>query len=79
MTSAPRATPGGPRDDRGDQRIADAAVERFAEHGWASFSIEAVARSAGVGKALVYLRWRRKDPRCPRNRAPWHTARRTSR
>jgi AcrR family transcriptional regulator len=44
-----------------DRRIADAAVELFGQHGWASFSIEAVARRAGVGKASVYLRWRNKE------------------
>ncbi|MYQ33911.1 TetR/AcrR family transcriptional regulator [Streptomyces sp. SID4956] len=60
MTTS-RATPGRPRDDQVDRRIADAAVELFGQHGWSSFSIEAVARRAGVGKASVYLRWRNKE------------------
>lgn len=41
--------------------MADAAVALYGENGWASFSIEAVARRAGVGKASVYLRWRNKE------------------
>lgn len=56
-----RSTPGRPRDDRVDRRVADAAVALYGEHGWASFSIDAVARRAGVGKASVYLRWRNKE------------------
>jgi AcrR family transcriptional regulator len=61
MTATPRPSPGRPRDDQVDHRIADAAVELFGRKGWASFSIEAVARLAGVGKASVYLRWRNKE------------------
>jgi AcrR family transcriptional regulator len=61
MTAAPRPGVGRPRDDQVDHRIADAAVELFGRKGWASFSIEAVARQAGVGKASVYLRWRNKE------------------
>ncbi|CAK7287892.1 TetR/AcrR family transcriptional regulator [Streptomyces misionensis] len=44
-----------------NRRVAVAAVELFGEKGWASFSIEAVARRAGVGKASVYLRWSDKE------------------
>jgi AcrR family transcriptional regulator len=44
-----------------DRRVADAAVEVFGEHGWAAFTIDAVARRAGVGKASVYLRWSGKE------------------
>lgn len=61
MTASSRPSPGRPRDDQVDHRIADAAVELFGQKGWASFSIEAVARLAGVGKASVYLRWRNKE------------------
>ncbi|OLO25732.1 TetR family transcriptional regulator [Streptomyces sp. MNU77] len=56
-----KASPGRPRDDQVDSRVADAAVALFGQNGWASFSIEAVARRAGVGKASVYLRWRNKE------------------
>ncbi|MFE5395966.1 TetR/AcrR family transcriptional regulator [Streptomyces sp. NPDC056568] len=57
----PRPTAGRPRDNDVDRRVADAAVGLFGENGWASFSIEAVARRAGVGKASVYLRWSSKE------------------
>lgn len=52
---------GRPRDPEVDRRITDAALEVFAHLGWAGFSIEAVARSAEVGKASVYLRWSSKE------------------
>jgi AcrR family transcriptional regulator len=36
-------------------------MDLFGEVGWAGFSMEAVARRAGVGKASLYLRWRSKE------------------
>ncbi|GAA2312816.1 TetR/AcrR family transcriptional regulator [Streptomyces violaceusniger] len=56
-----RSAAGRPRDPEVDRRVADAAVAVFSEGGWRSFSIEAVARRAGVGKASVYLRWNSKE------------------
>lgn len=53
--------PGRPRDPGLDRRIAQAAVDLFADAGWAGFSMEAVARRAGVGKASLYLRWHSKE------------------
>ncbi|WP_443889991.1 TetR/AcrR family transcriptional regulator [Mycobacterium intracellulare] len=51
-------TPGtpGPRDERGvlAARIAAAARDEFAMHGWAGTTIRAVARRADVDPALVY-------------------------
>jgi AcrR family transcriptional regulator len=46
----------GPRDERGvlAARIAEAARDEFAEHGWAGTTIRAVARAADVDPALVY-------------------------
>ncbi|HTQ16844.1 TetR/AcrR family transcriptional regulator [Mycobacterium sp.] len=46
----------GPRDERGvlSARIAAAARDEFAEHGWAGTTIRAVARAADVDPALVY-------------------------
>nr|WP_246371917.1 TetR/AcrR family transcriptional regulator [Gordonia humi] len=35
----------------------NAAAEMFGRRGWKGFTIEAVAKSAGVGKASIYLRW----------------------
>ena len=53
--AAPR--PGRPRDPDVDARILRAAVEHFGEQGWVGFSIEGVARRAGVGKPSIYRRW----------------------
>ncbi|MGB0099131.1 MAG: TetR/AcrR family transcriptional regulator [Nocardioides sp.] len=39
----------------------DAALEEYGEHGWAGFTMDGVARRAGVGKSTVYLRWQDKD------------------
>jgi AcrR family transcriptional regulator len=46
----------GPRDERGvlAARIAAAARNEFAQHGWAGTTIRAVARGADVDPALVY-------------------------
>ena len=35
----------------------DAALAIYAERGWYGFSLEAVARQAGVGQSAVYRRW----------------------
>jgi AcrR family transcriptional regulator len=48
---------GRPRDPLLDQRIYAVACELYGRKGWAGFSIEALAREAGVGKAAIYLRW----------------------
>lgn len=56
-----RLAPGRPRDPQVDRRIAQAALDLFADAGWAGFSMEAVARRAGVGKASLYLRWTTKE------------------
>lgn len=52
---------GRPRDPGVDRRVAQAALDLFAESGWAGFSMEAVARRACVGKASLYLRWSTKE------------------
>jgi AcrR family transcriptional regulator len=52
---------GRPRDPEVDRRIAQAALDLYADGGWAGFSMEAVARRAGVGKASLYLRWNSKE------------------
>ena len=59
--STTHVTPGRPRDPEVDRRIAQAALDLFAEAGWAGFAMEAVARRAGVGKASLYLRWNTKE------------------
>lgn len=60
MTST-QVAPGRPRDPEVDRRIAQAALDLFADAGWAGFAMETVARRAGVGKASLYLRWRSKE------------------
>jgi AcrR family transcriptional regulator len=58
----PDAAPlGRPRDPKVDERITRAAVQAFGRDGWARFSIDAVARSSGVGKQSIYLRWHSKE------------------
>jgi AcrR family transcriptional regulator len=52
---------GRPRDPGAEGRILDAALEEYGERGWAGFTMDAVARRAGVGKSTVYLRWQDKD------------------
>jgi AcrR family transcriptional regulator len=59
--AAPAAPAGRPRDPEVDRRIAQAALDLFGAAGWAGFSMEAVARRAGVGKASLYLRWSSKE------------------
>ncbi|MCF7549877.1 TetR/AcrR family transcriptional regulator [Pseudonocardia sp. WMMC193] len=54
-------TAGRPRDPEVDRRVLRAAVTRYADHGWAAFSVDAVARLACVGKAAIYLRWPTKE------------------
>ncbi len=58
---APRRNRGRPRTPGAERRILEAALEEYGERGWAGFTMDAVARRAGVGKSTVYLRWRDKD------------------
>lgn len=48
---------GRPRKAEVDRRILSSAMDVFVRGGWRDFSIDEVARRAGVGKASVYLRW----------------------
>jgi AcrR family transcriptional regulator len=64
MTSsdtALRRSRGRPRTPGAEDRILEAALEEYGERGWSGFTMDAVARRAGVGKSTVYLRWRDKD------------------
>ncbi|MCK2218813.1 TetR/AcrR family transcriptional regulator [Actinomadura sp. ATCC 31491] len=49
--------PGRPRDAEVDRKALRAAVQLYAELGWAKFTVDAVVRRAGIGKAAVYRRW----------------------
>ena len=57
---APRRQ-GRPRDPAADQAIITAVYDVIAENGFAGFNVEAVAASAGVGKATIYRRWPCKE------------------
>ncbi|CAA9367726.1 MAG: Transcriptional regulator, AcrR family [uncultured Nocardioidaceae bacterium] len=52
---------GRPRDPELEQRVLTAAVQEYAERGWAGLTMDGVARRAGVGKSTLYLRWPDKD------------------
>lgn len=54
----PRA--GRPRDPACDAAILQAALDLFAEEGYAGVSIDGVAARAGVGKATIYRRYASK-------------------
>ncbi len=53
----PSTSVGRPRDPQLDARVHAAARQVYGRLGWAGFSIETVAREAGVGKSSIYLRW----------------------
>jgi AcrR family transcriptional regulator len=59
--SQPRRGRGRPRTPGAEERILDAALEEYGQHGWSGFTMDGVARRAGVGKSTVYLRWQDKD------------------
>ena len=48
---------GRPRRSGADEAILDASRELMFEHGYAGFSMDEVARRAGVGRQSVYRRW----------------------
>src|SRR3954447_26979467 len=56
LAPAPKPRLGG-RSARVRQAVLDAAFAELDEHGYASFSIEAVARRSGVHKTTIYRRW----------------------
>lgn len=60
-TSTSRRSPGRPRSPEMESRILDAAVAEYLDRGSAGFTIDGVARRAGVGKSAVYLRWPDRD------------------
>lgn len=58
--SAPAAEPrsrGRPRNPDFEARILAAAAQVYGAGGWAGFSLDAVARAAGIGKSTLYARW----------------------
>src|SRR3954454_8803773 len=57
----PRRGRGRPRTPGAEDKILGGALDEYGEHGWAGFTMDAVARRARVGKSTVYLRWPDKD------------------
>jgi AcrR family transcriptional regulator len=53
----PRTGPGRPRSAAADTAILDAALRLFVERGYEGAGIEQIAKSAGVTRSTVYLRW----------------------
>ncbi len=60
-TGAEHRGRGRPRLPGAEEKILAAALAEYGEHGWSGFTMDAVARRAGVGKSTVYLRWHDKD------------------
>ncbi|WP_330254139.1 TetR/AcrR family transcriptional regulator [Nocardia sp. NBC_00565] len=57
-----QATPlGRPRDPELDEKLMTAALLEYARLGWGAFTMQGVARRAGVGKSALYLRWANKE------------------
>ncbi len=52
---------GRPRDPSRDAAIKEAALRVLADVGFHRLTMDAVAAAAGVGKATIYRRWRRKE------------------
>ncbi|WP_159942337.1 MULTISPECIES: TetR/AcrR family transcriptional regulator [unclassified Nocardiopsis] len=60
-TTPPRTGRGRTRDPSLTPRALAAARAEYGRAGWASFTLDAVARRAGVGKAALYRRWPTKE------------------
>lgn len=57
----PKSSPGRPRSQEVHQAILRATLDLLAEVGYHGLSIEAIAKSAGVGKATIYRRYDSKE------------------
>jgi AcrR family transcriptional regulator len=57
MTAVPPNRPGRPRDARRDEEILTAVLHLLDDTSYSELTIAAIARSAGVGKPTLYLRW----------------------
>jgi AcrR family transcriptional regulator len=57
MPAEPPTRPGRPRDSRRDEEIHAAVLRLLEDTSYADLTIAAIARTAGVGKPTLYLRW----------------------
>ena len=57
MTATTPSRPGRPRDSRRDEEILAAVLRLLEDMSYSELTIAAIARSAGVGKPTLYLRW----------------------
>jgi AcrR family transcriptional regulator len=57
MTTAPPNRPGRPRDTRRDDEILTAVLRLLGDTSYSDLTVAAIARTAGVGKPTLYLRW----------------------
>lgn len=56
LSTGPRPR-GRPRNPDVEDRILAAAAQVYGAGGWGGFSLDAVARAAGIGKSTLYARW----------------------
>ena len=56
-TAAEPRPRGRPRNPAFEARILAAAAQVYGAAGWSGFSLDAVARAAGIGKSTLYARW----------------------
>ncbi|KIQ16632.1 TetR/AcrR family transcriptional regulator [Rhodococcus sp. MEB064] len=60
-TSGESVRRGRPRDPSMESRVYGAVVDVYWRTGWAGFTIDAVAKTGGVGRAAIYRRWPTKE------------------
>lgn len=61
MNDASKKSPGRPRSVQSHQAILQATLEVLADVGFDAISIDAIAKSAGVGKTTIYRRYSGKE------------------
>jgi len=61
IVATPPSGRGRPRDPQIEARIFEATLTLYARQGWLGFSLDAVARGAGVSKDALYRRWKTRE------------------
>ena len=57
VTASTRSRRGRPRDLGLEDRVYDAVLDVYRAVGWSGFTLDAVAKAAGVGREALYRRW----------------------